>query len=260
MRIILSETRLRVKAAPGAKPPLKSSVCIGEMGVEPEAKDPRSEGEADETLLRQSAAGDNAAFRLLFDRYEPLLTRFFVRVLSSHEDAEEAVADTFLKLWRSASTFRAEATVRTWLFRIANHTAIDVLRRRQRQPVVETSFPPVADGEVRPGEDTELANPEAALVAGYQRERDHQALRLALAQLEPSERTLVALYYFEGCSYAQIREITGGSQARLKSRLHRARQRLKVHFVRLRDSDEDLEMLAHPSADPTLDPRRLLAL
>jgi len=135
-----------------------------------------------------------------------------------------------------------------------------VLRRRQRQPVVDTSVPPVADGEVRPGEDTELANPEAALVAGYQRERDHQALRLALTQLEPSERTLVVLYYFEGCSYAQIREIMGASLACIKSRLYRARQRLREHFVRLRDSDEDLEMLAHPAADATLDARRLLAL
>ena len=47
------------------------------MGGEREARDPRSGGVADETLLRQSAAGDNAAFRLLFDRYEPLLSRFF---------------------------------------------------------------------------------------------------------------------------------------------------------------------------------------
>src|SRR5437016_10347124 len=180
MRIILSETRPGVKAAPGVKPPLKSSVCIGEMGVEREARDPRSGGEADDTLLRQSAAGDNAAFRLLFDRHEPLLTRFFVRVLSSREDAEEAVADTFLTLWRSASTFRAEATVRTWLFRIANHTAIDVLRRRRRQPIVETSI--TADHwEARLAEISEPCNPEAAMIAGYQRARDHQALHRALA-------------------------------------------------------------------------------
>jgi RNA polymerase sigma-70 factor (ECF subfamily) len=230
------------------------------MGVQREAREPASGGETDESLLRRSAAGDTAAFRELFDRYEPLLTSFLVRALGSPEDAEEAVSDAFLKLWRSAPTYRAEATVRTWLFRIAHHTAIDVLRRRRRQPVVDTSITVADDWDARLADTPELINPEAAMLAGYQRARDQQALRLALTQLEPSERTLVALYYFEGCSYAQIREIMGASLACIKSRLYRARQRLREHFVRLRDSDEDLEMLAHPAADSTLDARRLLAL
>jgi RNA polymerase sigma factor (sigma-70 family) len=122
-----------------------------------------------------------------------------VRALGSQEDAEEAVSDTFLKLWRSAPTYRGEAMVRTWLFRIATHTAIDVLRRRRRQPVVVTAIMAADDWDARLADTPELANPEAAMVAGYQRARDYQALRLALTHLEPSERTLLALYYFEGC-------------------------------------------------------------
>jgi RNA polymerase sigma-70 factor, ECF subfamily len=230
------------------------------MGVERGARDWEPEGEADEMLLRRCAAGETAAFRELLDRYEPLLARFFARALGNREDAEEAVIDTFLKVWRGAPAYREGATVRTWLYRIAHNTAIDALRRRSRQPIVEPSLASADDRDARLDPVADLANPEAALVAGYQQERDHRALRLALAQLAPAERTLVVLYYFEGCSYAQIGAITGASPTFIKNRLHRARQRLKVHFVRLRDSDEDLAMSDDPPADPGLDQRRLLAL
>jgi DNA-directed RNA polymerase specialized sigma24 family protein len=98
------------------------------------------------------------------------------------------------------------------------------------------------------------------VLAGYQQERDRQALLRALSLLAPSQRTLVVLFYFEGYSYAQIGEITGSSLTRVRRLLYRARQRLKAQFVRLRDPDEDLEMLANSPSDPTLEVRRLLAL
>lgn len=230
------------------------------MGAEREGRDPAPGDDTDEVLLQRCASGDTDAFRHLFDRYEPLLARFFARTLGSREDAEEAAVDTLLKLWRRASTYRGEATVRTWVYRIASHTAIDVLRRRRRQPEVGAAVPLPGGQDECLAEAPELGNPEAAMLAGYQRRRDQQALRLALAQLAPLERTLVVLFYFEGHSYEQIRAITGVSLMGIKNRLYRARQRLKAHFVRLRDGDEDLDVLADPPADPPLDPRRMLAL
>lgn len=230
------------------------------MGEEPKARDPAPESEMDEALLRRCAGGDTAAFRELFDRYESLLTRFFAHALGSREDAEEATVDTFLKLWRSASTYREEVAVRTWLYRIAHRTAIDVLRRRRRQPIVDAAVEVANDREARLSGGPELVDPEVAVLAGYQQERDRQALRRALSLLAPSQRTLVVLFYFEGYSYAQIGEITGSSLTRVRRLLYRARQRLKAQFVRLRDPDEDLEMLANSPSDPTLEVRRLLAL
>jgi RNA polymerase sigma-70 factor, ECF subfamily len=230
------------------------------MGEQREAREPVPGDVTDEVLLQRCAAGDATAFRQLFDRYEPLLARFFAQALGSREDAEEAVVDTFLKLWRRASSYRGEGTVRTWLYRIAQHTTIDALRRRRRQPVVDAAIPGLDERDVRLAEAPHAVNPEAAMVAGYQKDRDQQALRLALAQLPPAERTVVVLHYFESRSYVQIAEITGASVPSVRMRLHRARQRLKAHLIRLRDSDEDLGMLADPPVDPTLDPRRMLAL
>src|SRR5207245_188587 len=92
---------------------------------------------------------------------------------------------------------------------------------RRRQPVVDTAVTAADDWDARLADTPELVNPAAAMVAGYQRARDHQALRLALAQLEPAERTLGVLYDFEGCAYAQIREMVVPSLGYLES--HRCR-------------------------------------
>jgi RNA polymerase sigma-70 factor (ECF subfamily) len=220
--------------------------------------DPAPDGMTDEALVRRCAAGEAAAFRALFDRYESLLMRFFVQILGHREDAEEAVVDTFLKLWRGAPSYRGEASVRTWLYRIANSTAIDALRRRRRQPSVDANVILSDDRDARLDPASERIDPAAALVAGYQQERDRRAVNRALAQLAPPERTLLVLFYFEGYSYAQIGETTGTPLARLKGLLYRARQRLKAHFERLREMDEDLDVLADPSTDSALDPRQVL--
>jgi RNA polymerase sigma-70 factor (ECF subfamily) len=219
------------------------------MELEREAKEFATGGEADEILLRHCAMGDSGAFRVLFERYEPLLMRFFARTLGSYEDAQDAVVDTLMKLWRSAPAYQEKAAVRTWLYPIAHRTAIDALRRRRRHAVVDDSVLVDDDRDVHLDPALELASPEAAVMADDQRARDLQALRAALAQLAPSERSLLVLFYLEGYSYAQIREVTGESMSCIKSRLYRARQRLKAHLQSVRDRDEDLSSLAEPSVD-----------
>ncbi len=96
--------------------------------------------------------------------------------------------------------------------------------------------------------------------AGFQREEDCRLLRQALDHLSPDDRALITLFYFEECSYTRISEIRGESLPRIKGLLHRARQRLKAHFVRLRGEDGHSELLADAPADPTLDSGRLFAL
>jgi RNA polymerase sigma-70 factor (ECF subfamily) len=197
---------------------------------------------------------------VLFERYEPLLTRFFVHSLGSREDAEEAVVDTFVRVWRGAPAYRGEASVRTWLYRIAHHIALDVLRQRMRRPWAEAALLPAEERDARLGGDPEDADPAAVLVAGFEREQDRTTLHQALSYLSPSDRTLIALYYFEGWSYGEIVAIRGESLPRVKGLLYRARQRLRAHFLRLRNGDEDLDMLADAPPDPALDPGSLLAL
>jgi RNA polymerase sigma-70 factor, ECF subfamily len=217
-------------------------------------------GGTDEALLQACASGDERAFRALFERYEALLTRFFVHLLGSREDAEEAVVDTFVRVWRGASAYRGEASARTWLYRIAHHLALDVLRRRMRRPRADVPLPVEQEPDLNLGALRDDADPATTLVAGLQREEDRRNLRQALASLSPSDRTLIALFYFEEWSYAQISSVRGESLPRVKGLIYRARQRLKTQFLRLRNEDDDRELLADAAANPALDPGGLLAL
>jgi RNA polymerase sigma-70 factor, ECF subfamily len=192
---------------------------------------------SDVDLLRRCAAGEAGGLRLLFERHAGPLADYLYRILGSREDAEEAVADVFVRAWRAAGGFKGDAAVRSWLYRIALNVGIDRMRSRRRAPSAMVPFSDLEEQLVASVTD----EPEAVFFSAYQRERDRRALRLALQRLAPRDRALLALLYFEGCSYEQIGEITGAPPVRVKSRLHDARQRLKRHFVAYRDSDEALE-------------------
>src|ERR1051326_6026366 len=202
-------------------------------------------GELDLVLLRLCATGDAEALRRLYDRYEGQLGQYLYRLLGSREDAEEALVDLFVRVWRGASGFRGETPVRTWLYRIALRLALDRLRRRRREQGASVPFDDLEAQLFGPGG----GEPEGAFFATWQKDRDGRALRLALQQLKPIDRAVLAMHYFEGRSYAQIQEITGHTFAALKDRLYRARQRLKQHFVRLRESDEALEIVEETEND-----------
>jgi RNA polymerase sigma-70 factor (ECF subfamily) len=175
----------------------------------------------DATLLRRCGAGDEAAFRELYDRYEAVLQRFFLHLLRRREEAEAAVVSAFVHLWRDARTFRGEMSARAWLFRIAVGAAFDALRR-QLSP---TATPLPSDD---PGE-----RPDLPPVAADPRDWEDRALQSALARLEPLERVGLALHYVEGCSYAEIGAIFEMSERRASRLIQRARERLKAHVFEL---------------------------
>jgi RNA polymerase sigma-70 factor (ECF subfamily) len=192
---------------------------------------------SDVELLRRCAAGEPAALDLLFDRYGGAVAQYLYRLLGNREDAEEAVVDVFMRAWRAAG----------------GYLAIDRLRRRPRLPGAVLPFSEL-DAETVVSMTDE---PEAVFFDAYQRERDRQAVRQALTWLAPQDRALLALHYLEGCTYEQICQITGNSLARVRSGLYRARQRLKRHFVNLRDSDEALDPPALAPDEPVWDPGQL---
>jgi RNA polymerase sigma-70 factor (ECF subfamily) len=212
-----------------------------------------AEAAADADLLQRCAAGEAEALRLLFDRHGAAMGQYLYRLLGSREDAEEAVVDVFMRAWRSAGEFKGRAPVGHWLYRIAYHLAIDRLRARPRLPGTVLPFTELDAENIA----SMTGEPEATFFHAYQRERDQRALRCALAELAPHDRALLALHYLEECSYEEIRAITGGTLAGLKSRLHRARQRLKRRFLIYRDSDEAMETLDSSPDKQAWDPRHL---
>src|SRR6185312_8737329 len=142
----------------------------------------------DEDLMARSAAGDRQAFDVLASRYMLRLRRAAVRVLGDPAAAEDAAQDALLRAWMRAATYdRKQASVSTWLHRIALNAAID--RVRAARPTTE-----VPDSLLDPATPADLA------LAGRQR---NAILAEAIRSLPARQRTALTLTYEEGWSGAE---------------------------------------------------------
>ena len=165
----------------------------------------------DEDRIRSVQAGDRKAFSDLVRRHQTAVYRFLSRMLGSHEDALELTQDTFIKAWQALPQWQPEAQFRTWLFRIANNTALDALRRRK---LVE--FVPLEDTHDVP---CSGPNPERQAQAAQEIRR----LEASLNKLAPEHRQILLLREVEEMSYEEIGLVLALSEGTVKSRLARAR-------------------------------------
>ena len=157
----------------------------------------------DLALARRCASGDERALREIFESHETLLRKLIYRNLGSREDAEELVATTFLKFWRSAHRYRGASSLRSYLIRIALNLCHDASRKR---PPTFAPEPPAASTEVHPLADQ---------------------IRLGLLRLEREDRELLSLYYLEDWDYNEICDSLGITYDVLRTRLVRARKKLR---------------------------------
>jgi len=175
---------------------------------------------SDEDLLRLCARGERDALRELTKRYQTPIYRFLVRLMGSHEDAEEAAIDVFVRVWQHAGRFQYRARVATWLYRIAVNIARDAHSRKKARP--QQPWP--EDNQL---EHLAVGSAETDALNELDREQKSAALHKALKSLHPNDRTILVLYYLEDREYEEIQEITGLSYTVLKTRLARARKRLR---------------------------------
>jgi RNA polymerase sigma-70 factor, ECF subfamily len=189
------------------------------------------DGKAERVLLARLRRGDPEAFELLVREHQDRIYDFCVRMLGDREEAHDLVQEIFVSVHQNVARFREDARLSTWLFRISKNQCINrlkYLKRRGRGRSDEY-------GDV--GEDVLLGamgappTPEVALESARERAR----VQWAISQLEPDARMLVALRDIEGLSYEEIIEITELPEGTVKSRLHRAREKLADLLGRLEE-------------------------
>ncbi|MDO8683135.1 MAG: sigma-70 family RNA polymerase sigma factor [Armatimonadota bacterium] len=184
---------------------------------------------SNEELLRRCQEQDQEALQILFRRHERPVYGLLFRMLENREDAEEALAEVFVKVWRSAGRFRGESKFTTWLFRISANTARDMLRTRRGHQTVSLDDMEEWESESAMNSRENSEDPSDVLL----RAEDRMVLTAALQKLNEDDRLLVTLYHLQERSYEEISQITGFPAANLKVKLFRARQRLRQHFETL---------------------------
>ncbi len=168
----------------------------------------------DRALLERIARRDRVAFETFFRAHGAAVQRFVRDLVRDDGLAEELTSDVMVEVWRSAGKFGGRSRVRTWMFGIAHHKAIDALRKRRATLVRLDDLldaPADADG------------PEAAAL----RADDRRRLETALALLTPEHRAVLELTYVEGFSQKEIAEIVDCPAATVKTRAFYAKQRLR---------------------------------
>lgn len=170
------------------------------------------------TLLQRITRGDLRAFAELVDRYQRPLFAFLGRMGLEAARAEEVAQETFLRAWQSLPRYRTEqAQFSTWLFTIARRLALNELARSRNRYEV------AADDDA-PEPACAAARPEQAL----DQRRLQARIDAAFRSLGTDDRSVLALAYSHDLGMAEIAVIEGCSVDAVKTRLHRARQRLRI--------------------------------
>lgn len=159
----------------------------------------------DEDLLAKSRDGDLDAFGELVRRYERRVRSVLARLLDDERDIEEAAQDVFVQAWRSLSTYRGDAALFTWLYRIAVNEA---LMRKRRKQVAVTELDEEMVGASEPAVD------EGWLLGRIRALPDELRLPLVLRDIE-------------GLSNQEVADVLELTVPAAKSRIHRARMRIR---------------------------------
>ena len=179
-------------------------------------------------LIARARQGDLAAFNVLVERYQTGAYNLCLRLLGAPAPAEDAAQEAFISAYRSLDRFRG-GSFRAWLFRIAANACYDELRRRKARPATSLD---------RAGEDQRPIEPPDTAPSMEERAANtelHRALEAALAQLPREQRLAVVLCDVQGFDYAEIAETTRVSLGTVKSRISRARSRLRVILLEQRE-------------------------
>ena len=140
------------------------------------------------------------------------------RFVNSHEDADDLVQDIFLKIWTALPSFRGEAQLFTWIYRIATNETLNFLRKQKVRSAL--AFQRLDAWTERRIDDDPYFNGDAV----------QRALLKAVAKLPDKQRQVFILRYFEEMKYEEISQVLGTSVGSLKASYHIAYEKLKAEL------------------------------
>lgn len=184
----------------------------------------RENRKAEDFSLESLRAGDRQEFARLVDTYSGVIYRLGLKMLDDPQDAEDVLQETFIKAFRHLKNFDGRSSLSTWLYRIATNEALMMLRKRKNLAV---SIDEPMDGEAEIEEPVQIMDwccmPEDEMMSTEAREYMDRAVE----QLSPTLRAVFILRDIEGLSTEETSQVLNLSEAAVKTRLSRARMRLR---------------------------------
>jgi len=180
----------------------------------------------EQRLIQAAQRGDLSAFNELVLHYQNRVFNLAYRIMGDEDSAADATQEAFISAYQAIGGYRG-GSFRAWLMRIVTNACYDELRRRKRRPTSSLEALYVTD--TAPGEP--LANGVEGPEAFAQRQDLNRALQAGLQTLPAEQRVALVLSDVQGYNYQEIANITGASLGTVKSRLSRARAKMRDYLL-----------------------------
>ena len=174
-----------------------------------------------ESICLYNSGQRELAFNLIVKNYSERLYLHLRRFVYSHDDANDLAQEVFIKIWAALPSFRGDAQLFTWLYRIATNEALNFLRKQKLRTIFS------------------LDSSESILVrkleqdAYFNGDKLQTELQKAIIKLPEKQRIVFNLRYFDDMKYEDIAEITGTSVGALKASYHHAYNKIKETLLNL---------------------------
>lgn len=169
-----------------------------------------SDRELLEMFRQDSGKNSHYAFNLLVKQYQQRVYQHIRRIVIDHDDANDLVQNTFVKVWQNLSGFREDAQLFTWIYRIATNESLGFLKQKRRR-----FFLPIGDVEAELGQKIEQ---DSVLSSDQMQAR----LQKAILALPEKQRVVFNLRYFDEMKYEDMSAVLGTSVGALKASYHHA--------------------------------------
>ena len=190
----------------------------------------------DVQLIQRVLAGDDTAFSVLVRKYQRSVHALVWRKIGDFHIAEDITQDTFLKAYQKLSTLKKPQRFASWLYVIAtNYCKMWIRKKRLSTQSLEDVNSAALEGSTYSGYVIAENEQETA-------EAQREVVKKLLAKLQESERTVITLHYLGGMTYKEISEFLGVSVGTIKTRVYRARRRLKKEEPMIREALENFQM------------------
>ena len=189
----------------------------------------------DQEVVHQARDGHERAYRELVRRYERPVFSLIYRMVRDRELAEDLAQDTFVKVLNALDSYRSEYKFSSWIFKIANNTAIDHLRRKELDTLSLEGAPDAVSPERAEATALQLGDRTESPLQEMESRELGSAIERAVGALRPEYRSCILLRHVEGRSYEEVAEILGLPLGTVKTYIHRARAELKTALESVRE-------------------------
>ncbi len=173
---------------------------------------------SDQIYIDKVLQGDTNAFAYLINKYKDMVYTIAIKIVKSHEDAEEVAQDSFLKAYEKLDSFKGNSKFSTWLYTIVYRNSITKIRKKK----VATSD---IDDYVM---DNYSEGHEFPQIEAIKNGEQQKYVREAIGRLPETDALLITLFYMNESSVEEIEQITNLTQSNIKVKLFRARKKLST--------------------------------